>query len=135
LLLNPRRKCDLPQDHSRRIQFLQTEKRTSDPYEKEAREITLTLFHPSSPSHSTFNCDLNQKKIAPALLRSARYLGQIIGKKLYLGIVQDLFQVSKAQEIFFAPIASPHPNFESRYLQLSQGLQAISLAGSKRENL
>jgi hypothetical protein len=116
LLVNPKRKCDLPGDHARRLLTL---KKTSSP-EKEARELTVRFFAPSRGSAKIFpkgkhedmasglakNLDhLIRLKLHGDVSRklstvlAAHYIGRVLAKKLHQALLQDKLNLERIRAL------------------------------------
>lgn len=96
LVLNPRRKCDLFQDHLIRLQSLEKGSKPSFPYELESRKIVLDFFRTSNLEQK-----LPETRVGPAFFIGSKYLGRILGKALYDSVLKDQFSISDLHRIFF----------------------------------
>jgi hypothetical protein len=86
LVLNPRRKCDLPADHARRIGWLARGRaRPAFGGELEARQIALEILAGSSARRERALARLPQRPSARALCAwwASRAVGQVLAKRLY----------------------------------------------------
>ncbi|MGK5083300.1 ChaN family lipoprotein [Bdellovibrionota bacterium FG-1] len=84
LILNPRRKCDLPPDHRRRLKALKQGKRAAFANERKARTLALAALTPGRgrklelakvPAHAS--------SAALYVVIAARYAGQMLAKAIY----------------------------------------------------
>jgi hypothetical protein len=147
LILNPRRKCDLSQDHLRRLRelggFGDTRREPPlFPFEAEARELCLSVL-PGSHAHRPEDAQLiesflRRPRLGPAMLLGARFAGQILGKRLHHAVLESgAFSVEDVRRIFFHRRAPHDP--EARYEELCRLLSHPKLKAprlrSKRESL
>ena len=94
LIMNPRRKCDLRSDHLRRIQTLKRgtkeAARESHDHELDSRRLAAAMSAKNrNRGLGMLSEFLENPRCAPALIISARYLGQIIGKKLHENLLDE----------------------------------------------
>ena len=99
LLINPKRKCDLPKDHLRRIAAIRAQKRTPAlSIEREAHEIAAH-FKPDSLDK------LIRKKLRSgpnrqlATVLAAHYIGRILAKKLHQALLSDHITLDKIRAL------------------------------------
>jgi hypothetical protein len=92
LLLNPKRKCDLPQDHQKRIRALRKNPKLAlFPQELDARSLALRLWLTQKPSerkralrHVPQDLNRTTRSQLFQFFLTARYLGQLTGRALSL---------------------------------------------------
>jgi hypothetical protein len=136
LILNPRRKCDLPQDHQKRIQDLSNRSKPRFPLELEARETAMTLLQRGNHSPFPFEDQLKSKKLSPAFMMAARYLGQILGKRLYQALIEDRVSIESVRNLFFLKDSSEFSNtHEDKLNHLYKMTSKIPLAPTKNQSL
>lgn len=83
LILNPRRKCDLPRDHERRIRQLARGAPATFAGEREARERVLALLSPRLREKSLARLPVRASQRAVPVVIAARSFGQILAKRLH----------------------------------------------------
>lgn len=94
LILNPRRKCDLVDDHAERLKLLSQGHKTSYPGELEARKLALTWLdaeQPDDPKALDLLSKLTHSKrtVSVPLFFGARFLGQALAKGLHRVLLQQ----------------------------------------------
>lgn len=121
LILNPKRKCDLPEDHRQRIRSITKGSPESFRYEKWTRSLALkALQHESKMiARESFRFPgisqaISSRRHAPALHLSARFMGQILGKKLHQSLLDGKIDLDAVREIFL--VSSDH-SYEWRLLR------------------
>src|SRR5262249_1880900 len=98
LVLNPKRKCDLPEDHRERLRRINRGHRETFPWEKEARRLALAFLRDcqAPPMRA-----LVAGRIAgPAVMMAARYLGRIYGKRLHHAMIAGKIGPGELRGIF-----------------------------------
>ena len=99
LVMNPRRKCDLRSDHLIRIKAL----RESHDHELDSRRLAAAMSAKNrSRGLGMLTEYLDNPKRSPALVMSARYLGQIIGKKLHEKLLDEEITPLEIQRILLS---------------------------------
>lgn len=131
LLLNPRRKCDLPHDHRRRLNELRKGKKSTFPQEKASRALVLDLLR-SEKWDSVYQSQRRPTKVEQM---AAQYLGQIAGKRFYLAFVSSAIDIVTARELFFPTEGAIGRTYEVRYTQLLKYVLFAPLSQSKMETL
>ncbi|MCM2323584.1 MAG: ChaN family lipoprotein [Oligoflexia bacterium] len=125
LLINPRRKCDLPQDHARILR--ENRARSGAKLDQLARQLALESLRPGFaerplPAKSAF-----PKAGAPASRKlegalrgelAARYAGHIVGKRLHLAFLSGRASAADVREVFFPSEPAPHAERYARLLRL-----------------
>ena len=160
LILNPRRKCDLLEDHSRRIEEIRSASRSglAVKVELEARKLTLAALEAearllkSQPiksgrslartpvkfmDHQIRGLDLvnANSRQSHAVLLAARYLGKILGKRLHRAILNDSVSSETVRFLCLARVDGARRPFEDRYKELLLAVQHEVLASSKTHSL
>jgi len=141
LILNPNRKCDLPIDHVRRLEDVQSGEKIYFPDEPQARSLTLQflpdIFH--EKQIQTFSILPIKDKLhhnPTPLYLSTRYMGQILAKKLHIAILEDHIHISRLKPLFLAPPRTPEEDpYRTRFSELMSEIQHIPLELSKNESL
>jgi hypothetical protein len=135
LVLNPRRKCDLIQDHLQRIEGLKIGAKPLFPQELATREAVLQFIR--SPllrelrlSESPFN-----QKYPWIECLAARYLGKIIGKHLYQSVIDDSIDLDFIRKTFLKPLEPKNDSFEIRYFSLLHAMKNTQMSVTKLEFL
>ncbi len=132
LIVNPKRKCDLPSDHQKRLRSLRKGEKQAFPLEARARELGLALLH-GLRSKGLLDQYLKKQKMAPALIVGARYAGQVLGAKLHHLFQAEKIGAREIHEIFFAP--SEPRSYENSYQDLKRLVSAARLTPSKSDRL
>jgi hypothetical protein len=151
LILNPRRKCDLPIDHMQRIKNLKAGSIPYLPLELEARMLALEILR-STPRnfqrlHSNLEELITKKNLDPQLILAYRFAGRIFGKLLHLEILAGSLKLDTVHEIFLEPIFPPRTTetisthsatpyaYQKRFEFLLEKLSPIDLGPSKQDQL
>lgn len=86
LVLNPRRKCDLPADHARRLRLLgRGSEREAFSGERRARQLALSVLSPGLRKRELALSELPARASAQAawVMVGARHVGQILAKSIH----------------------------------------------------
>lgn len=128
LLINPQRKCDLFQDHLKRIQELNAGLKPRFPFEKESRSVAIKKLTIQSL------ISLGKDLIGPYM--AARYLGQILGKKLHKALFEENFQLTHIKGLFFPGLQEIAKNqfFQERLKELEDLVSEVKVAQSKLDS-
>jgi hypothetical protein len=157
LIINPRRKCELPGDHLRRLSDLQTRTRLRGireafPGESLARRIALDMGA-GSPRRFRESIRLaktiaESRSLPPShriqiLRMAARWSGRILAAKSHVALSSDQVDLSKLKSFFLPEIQSdlilsqPHRGSEDergvRLAELHDCLRPIQLPRSKSD--
>jgi hypothetical protein len=151
LLINPRRKCDLPADHRRRLRQLKADEREAFVFERLAREISLDLTRyieraaqtpPESrtmpPLPRGLTRQIRSAGLAPALMLAARYAGQILGRSIHQALMLGRISVDEAREMLLArgkPAGSNYPLYQMRVCELARVVSDLPVPPSKADHL
>lgn len=121
LVLNPRRKCDLLDDHLRKLEELRTTQGSTARIEAQARESVIR-FHRAVKSGGRripFRGVRARSRIADWM--AARYLGRILARKLYGAILFSGLDPHEVAETFLEPwLAAARRGCEERYFRLNR---------------
>jgi hypothetical protein len=159
LLVNPRRKCDLPEDHLHRYQEL----RSSDEpwHEKQARLFTLAGLEEQArflersrrvrhrrtpvPADAVGMAEIAEQilsirgsaSVQPrlALWLASRYLGQILGKLLHRALLQGDLAIDQVRDLAWAATDRRWRPAEVRYWEWVSLLASQKLHSSKRQTI
>jgi hypothetical protein len=135
LIFNPRRKCDFPIDHLRRIKALKTGKPEAFKLEMEARQIAVGLLRNKPYPGLDIKTIMNHKRLAPAAFMGAKYVGQIIGKRLHQSVIMETVEIKTIRELFFREGSKKFISFEDRYHLLKEAIALATLPLSKDHHL
>jgi hypothetical protein len=144
LILNPRRKCDLYQDHLNRLKNLEEirdkanssrPKEETFPGEKVAREITVGILRKRTFTGTDLKTWVSQRSQAPALMMAARYLGQICGKKLHQAVLDETVQIATIRDLFISRPDRGNHFYAQTYGELGDLISPIETAPSKLDFL
>jgi hypothetical protein len=102
LAFNPRRKCDLPQDHKKRVEFLRKNPRYRlFPEEIQARSLAVHFIErgkiPTCPPFGK--------------MMAAKYIGQILGGEVYRAVMGEELTREDIRTIFLARFSASRENF------------------------
>ncbi len=105
LLINPRRKCDLEEDHRLRISLLKKGERSGFAHELKCRRLTLSLIRSSgkTPLWNQSLRDLRSRMSAASpldLLMTAHFFGEFLGKKAHVLLIQGKKPLSALSHFF-----------------------------------
>ncbi len=121
LVIHPKRKCDLPGDHLTRIEEIKKNKKELFEGESHARKLALKTIQSTPPA---------LKKHSPLVLyMAAVYAGQILGRQVYLSILEAKLAPDKVRREFFNPAKSSIKKLETLKKLASQ----VRLQESKAE--
>ncbi len=142
LLINPKRKCDLLEDHQRRLRRLNRE-REAFPGERDARRLTIKFLQDrgSKRSQKSLGAALALEKIvtrkgqAFSTMIAAKYIGQILGKKLHQAVVAGTFPIAFLKTEFLVTSGGVASHFQSRVTNLSQMIAGIKLEEAESQIL
>ncbi len=142
LLLNPRRKCDLYEDHIRRLKHLRNSKRRLDRIESVARKLSLKMLGAErdllrgrpfrAPLLGRF---IDSDRLAPAAMLSARFLGQILGKKLHQALIAEIILPKDIRQLCLTCPKGAREPYREAYLTLLRLCAPARLGPTKQEVL
>lgn len=143
LILNPRRKCDLPTDHDQRIKSLKDGGVPHLPFELEARVLTLEILKTAARNVGRLNPGLEEriqdKRQWPVLLLSCRFVGRILGKMLHLEILTGKAEIATVRRVFLntprSSMSTENLSFQSGFELLLENLSPVDLGPSKQDHL
>ncbi len=135
LIFNPRRKCDLPKDHLKRLNILKKGAKPTFPLEREARKIALGILNNRTSPGLDIKTVMTRKNLAPAAIMGAKYLGKILGKRLHQSILAESVDIQTLRSLFFLePEKSPR-FYAGQYQKLIHAASQATLAPSKNDQL
>ncbi len=149
LIINPKRKCDLIQDHFQTLKLLKRKKITETyPGESDARTLALYLLgknkiHSLQIKKMIGQC-LQRDKTKFSVMLAARMIGQILAKKLYTGLIEEKLTLTDIKNHFFQPSSSPQllpellpqelkDTYFEKFQRMNHSLVRIHTPQSKRE--
>ncbi|MBY0471740.1 ChaN family lipoprotein [bacterium] len=150
LFINPKRKCDLPADHRKKILEIRKQLRSRAPAsmkaqlatQLEARELSLEVLKWRKPrgNEKAAAAELRSygralKLSAPTIALAAKYVGQILAKRLYEVLAAEKVSPERISELFFKQLASSKISYADRYFQILNETKTLKLADSKAEEL
>jgi hypothetical protein len=125
LILNPRRKCELLDDHRRRLNAIQSGDKLLFPQEARAREMIMKIVQTDIQDVSNLKKELSillpKKHCFPSFFFGAKKCGSIFGKKLHQILLKDSISLGVIHEIFF------DSNVEKNYLKLLELISQVEL--------
>jgi len=147
LLINPRRKCDLERDHSRRLRELRQKADESHPDEPRMREFCIAFLKwdlacikrksaPAFPIQLDRAC-MTWATSAPVVL-AAEEAGKVVGKRVHEALISERVTVEWVRDHLLAPGKPPSsrlPIYELRYLEIAEALRGLPALASKSEVL
>lgn len=136
LVLNPRRKCDLPRDHERRLAQLTRGTRPAFAGEKLARKLTVELLSARGRERALGRIPASASARALPAWWAARAVGQVLAKQLH----PWLLGLRHGSEEFRQTVAllTRQRGFEAAYgelLSMGNAWSGSKLTTSKREAL
>ncbi len=134
LILNHRRKCDLFEDHMRKLEELKNSRKGAFPLEREARLITVHLLKNRPIEEFDLKTAVTQKDMTPAVIMGAKFLGRIFGKRLHQAILSDALNLDFIRELFLKHPKGSSTSFIDRYKELFEATSTIVSANSKLES-
>lgn len=128
LVLNPRRKCDLVDDHRKRIEALAGQDSPRARLERAQRELALETL------------DMGGKRLCKlrysgeglvAAVAAARFAGRILGLRLHRAVHSGVVSPESARHLCLARAEGSHRPFEERYRELLEAVEKVSVSPSK----
>jgi len=142
LIINPRRKCDLPRDHLRRLGQLNIGAEAAFPWEKEARKLALeltqdqrALVRDKSKATTYLEPWLSKARHAPVLMIAARMTGQILAKRLHAALLRDRISLEQIRDTFLLPPGVSAAVYPRRYVALLQAILHHPVPATKNLSL
>ncbi len=120
LLIQPKRKCDLPQDHLWRIKKLSNREQRGFRFELAARKIAIGILKKNPYPGLDLKTITSKSQLAPASMMGARFLGQILATGMHQMLLTDQLNPSWIRKVFLTPPDSSPNFFEDRYQMLLQ---------------
>lgn len=132
LLVNPRRKCDLPEDHRARLTALARGQKPRFPGERDARRLALALVEGLGQERpAAFNRALAGGAPAPALMMAARFAGQILGRAIHEAMLAGTVNADWVASLARPRMAGAASNFLGRTQGMGRVLQRARRTQSK----
>ncbi len=140
LVINPRRKCDLPRDHGKRVeQYLKLRRPDAETREEIlARQRAPALLKSRNwpeVAVRTLEEDLATPGMDQVMLKLARYVGQPLGARAYQAVVSGKLPIEAVKQAFLARAEGGHRSYKERYESLVDALASSRLPESKSERL
>jgi hypothetical protein len=129
LILNPKRKCDLPADHEDRLRALRRGEEPAFALEREARELTLGFLKEFADVEAV----LRRRGSIPALVMCARFAGSIYGKRLHRAMINGAVPADEIKAVFLS--RTRVGAFQSRYDRLLKLISATPIARTKARTI
>jgi hypothetical protein len=140
LLVNPKRKCDLPGDHARRIIFLKGQKGAQAQIERDGRNLALRFLGIAADKSEKRNQLIRswlrgspQKRLSTVL--AAHYIGRVLAKKLHQAVMLDHLSLAQIRS-WVLKRSSSADDFHS--LQIERMISAVAhqkIESSKQDRL
>ena len=134
LLLNPKRKCDLPSDHERRVRQLLFKKGTSFRIEREARALALRFWYQKKPT-SDLERDLKDPSLQLATVAAAFFLGRMLAQKLYRAFLHDEFSLDEIRDLILRKPSRSGRGYMYQYRAILKRIQGKQIESSKQDRL
>jgi hypothetical protein len=137
LILNPRRKCDLVDDHDQRVRELKKGAESSYPHELQARELTHLIL--SSPGGTDFQEALDEflkdAKLLPALYFAARYVGFALAKHVHRSLLDETIELAELKRVYLGKAETALAPSFWRFHSLRSAALKNPVGTSKTESL
>ncbi len=151
LVINPRRKCDLQEDHRRAIRIAMREAGKSAGKsggksarlaieDLRARKLALAILRADRATvrRSELRVPLLERELEgrdalsqPILLAAAQYVGRILGKRVHQALLEGRASADDLRHLFLTPT----PKWEARYVALLESLGRSKVEPSKSDTL
>ncbi len=129
LILNPRRKCDLADDHRRRIKDLRQGEKPAVPHEQSARTLAMKwIQHSSSNLESSITRPFRIGIFTPA----AKMVGQVLGLKLHRATLAERISLQEVRSLFFRMNEN---SAKDQYLHFFQYVGDVPTPDTKMDHL
>lgn len=142
LVINPRRKCDLPADHVRAIKALKKDRTLKqDERRDEIRTRQITLAVVGAERSVLKNRELKIPELtrefkgtgsAQILLEAARFCGRILGKRVHQALLEGALGHDMIRMRFLMPSAA---TWQARYAGALDAVAPAKVRRSKQETL
>ncbi len=129
LLLNPRRKCYLIDDHRKRVKQIKKNSPVFFPQELESRELTLKFL----TRKQLWIPPLNTQKSRLIALLATRHLGQVLGTQLHFALLQGLLTPERLRYLCLARMDGSGRPYRERIEELLGCIQQAELPESKED--
>jgi hypothetical protein len=134
LLLNPKRKCDLPSDHERRIRQLLFKKGTAIRIEREARTLALR-FWSHKKATKELERDLKDPELQLATVAAAIFLGRMLAQKLNRAFLHEEITLAEIRELILHKPSRSGRGYMYQYRALVKRIADKQIEKSKQERL
>lgn len=136
LILNPRRKCDLPADHARRLRELDRGTRGAFPLEKVARTLTLRVIRNPATRDVSVAMNSRSRAMGFATAQAARMVGSILAKRIHGAVVGGRLPIEAIRKAFLARVPSESDGaYEQRFTSLLEATHTHSGHSTKHATL
>jgi hypothetical protein len=134
LLLNPKRKCDLPSDHERRIESLRNKKGPATRIECEARELALRLWR-LRESTTALERDLKDPHLQLATVAAAIYVGRMLAQKLNRALLADEITLAEIRDLILRKPSRTGRGYIHQYRAILKRITSKKIEMSKQDRL
>ena len=134
LLLNPKRKCDLPSDHERRVTQLLFKKGSANRIEREARTLALR-FWSNEKASKELERDLKDPELQLATVAAAIFLGRMLAQKLNRAFLHDEISLAEIRELILRKPSRSGRGYMYQYRALIKRIADKQIEKSKQERL
>jgi hypothetical protein len=141
LLLNPKRKCDLPSDHERRIRALQFKRGQGSRVEREGRMLALKFWRhrefavSNSKVWAELERDLKNPEIQLATVAAAVFLGRVLAHQLYRALIQDEVTLAEIRELILRKPSRTGRGYIHQYKAILKRIANKRIDSSKQDRL
>ncbi|HUP56005.1 MAG TPA: hypothetical protein VM598_01035, partial [Bdellovibrionota bacterium] len=142
LILNPRRKCDLPADHVNRLSDLAHGDEPTFPQEEEARKLAISVLR---TQRARLRGRGRRGGAVPeaitgldpsfAAMMAAKYVGQILGKKVHQAVLRETVKTLALRKLFLSPLDETEESYRDRYVALVRLSSSAKMGESKNATL
>lgn len=117
-----------------RIKDLEQGEKSNFPHEMTARKLTVIALQDLHLENLEIKRTVTSKKNARATLVGAKYLGQILGKRLHQGILEETVDMALMNEVYLknkTDTSDTLDEYEYRYRKLIQAINEVKIPPSK----
>ena len=133
-MLNPKRKCDLPIDHERRVRQLPFKKGSLVRIEREARTLALRFwFHQKATKE--LERDLKDPELQLATVAAAIFLGRMLAQKLNRAFLHDEISLPEIRDLILHKPSRSGRGYIYQYRALVKRIADKQIESSKQERL
>lgn len=134
LLLNPKRKCDLPSDHERRLSSLLFKKGSAARIEREARSLALRFLREKGPT-AQLERDLKDPELQLSTVAAAIFLGRMLAQKLNRAFLHDEISLSQIRDLILKKPSRTGRGYVYQYRAILKHIADKRIEMSKRDRL